>query len=147
MLGVKQECIKYHFLSLWYDSTWDGTLVSRTICEHSTHLAMNKLPKKDAKNSWTIFYPIITNYHVWHWVYAKRYCNKYKQSAGVNINSYYALSKVLINPGRWVKFRSLQSLRDRSVVLVSVELVWTNIVALTTIHHVVQVVFLSQGGE
>ena len=26
--------IKYHFLSLWYDSTWDWTPVSRTIGEH-----------------------------------------------------------------------------------------------------------------
>ena len=23
MLGIKQEGIKYHFLSLWYDPTWD----------------------------------------------------------------------------------------------------------------------------
>ena len=23
MLSVKQGIIKYHFLSLWYDSTWD----------------------------------------------------------------------------------------------------------------------------
>ena len=34
MLSVKQGGIKYHFLSLWYDSTWDWTQVSRTIGEH-----------------------------------------------------------------------------------------------------------------
>ena len=34
-----QGRIKYHFLSLWYDSNWDWTLVSRTIGEHSTHKA------------------------------------------------------------------------------------------------------------
>ena len=28
MLSVKQRGIKHHFLSLWYDSTWDWTLVS-----------------------------------------------------------------------------------------------------------------------
>ena len=28
MLSVKQGSIKYHFLSFWYDSTWDWTLVS-----------------------------------------------------------------------------------------------------------------------
>ena len=28
MLSVKQGGIQYHFLSLWYDSTWDWTLVS-----------------------------------------------------------------------------------------------------------------------
>ena len=35
MLSVKQEGIKYHFLSLWYDSTWNWTQVSRAIGEHS----------------------------------------------------------------------------------------------------------------
>ena len=39
MLRVKQVGIKYHFLSLLYDLTWDGNLVSWTICEHSTHYA------------------------------------------------------------------------------------------------------------
>ena len=29
MLSVKQGGIKYHFLSLWYDSTWDWTQVPR----------------------------------------------------------------------------------------------------------------------
>ena len=31
MLSVKQGYIKYHFLSLWYDSTWDWTPVSLAI--------------------------------------------------------------------------------------------------------------------
>ena len=35
MLSVKQGGIKYHFLSLWYDLTWDWTQVSRAIGEHS----------------------------------------------------------------------------------------------------------------
>ena len=34
MLSVKQGGIKYHFLSLWYDSTWDWTQVSLAIGEH-----------------------------------------------------------------------------------------------------------------
>ena len=34
MLSVKQGGIKYHFLSLWYDSTWDWTQVSRAIGDH-----------------------------------------------------------------------------------------------------------------
>ena len=34
MLSVKQGGIKYHFLSLWYDATWDWTQVSRAIGEH-----------------------------------------------------------------------------------------------------------------
>ena len=41
MLSVKQGGIKYHFLSLWYDSTWDWTEVSRAIGEHSTHIYTN----------------------------------------------------------------------------------------------------------
>ena len=42
MLSAKQGGIKYHFLSLWYDLTWDWTPVSRTIGKHSTHLAKNR---------------------------------------------------------------------------------------------------------
>ena len=34
MLSVKQGGIKYHFLSLWYVSTWDWTLVSQTLGKH-----------------------------------------------------------------------------------------------------------------
>ena len=34
MLSVKQGGIKYHFLSLWYDSTWDWIQVSRAIGEY-----------------------------------------------------------------------------------------------------------------
>ena len=37
MLSVKQGRIKYHFLSLWYDSTCDWTPVSQTIGEQSKH--------------------------------------------------------------------------------------------------------------
>ena len=39
MLSVKQGGIKYHFLSLLYDLTWDWSLVSQTIGEPFTHLA------------------------------------------------------------------------------------------------------------
>ena len=35
MLSVKPGGIRYHFLSLWYDSTWDWTQVSLAIGEHS----------------------------------------------------------------------------------------------------------------
>ena len=34
-----QGGIKYHFLSLWYDSTWDWTPVSGAYVEHSNHYA------------------------------------------------------------------------------------------------------------
>ena len=34
MLSIKQGGIKYHFLSFWYDSTWDWTPIYQTIGEH-----------------------------------------------------------------------------------------------------------------
>ena len=37
MLSVKEGGIKYHFLSLWYDSTLDWTPVWQTLGEHSTY--------------------------------------------------------------------------------------------------------------
>ena len=37
MLSAKQGGIKYHFLSFWYDSTWDWTPVFQNIGKHSTH--------------------------------------------------------------------------------------------------------------
>ena len=43
MLSVKQGGIKHHFLSFWYESTWDWTLVSRAIGKHSNHHANNRL--------------------------------------------------------------------------------------------------------
>ena len=50
MLSVKQGGIKYHFLSLWYDSTWDWTQVSRAIGEHSRgSLRITKKKKKKKK--------------------------------------------------------------------------------------------------
>ena len=36
ILSIKQG-VKYHFLSLRYDSTWDWTPVSRAIGEHCSH--------------------------------------------------------------------------------------------------------------
>ena len=39
MLSVKQGSTEYHFLNIWYDSTWDWTPVSQDIGEHSTHQA------------------------------------------------------------------------------------------------------------
>ena len=49
MLNVKQGGIKYHFLSLWYDSTWDWTQVFWAIGELSNDYAnvwlFHTLPK------------------------------------------------------------------------------------------------------
>ena len=40
VLSAKKGSIEYHFFSLWYESTWDWTLVSWTIGEHSTSLIL-----------------------------------------------------------------------------------------------------------
>ena len=37
MLSIKKRRIKYHFLSLWYDSISDWTQVFRAIGEDSNH--------------------------------------------------------------------------------------------------------------
>ena len=39
MLCVKQGGIKYHFLSFWYDLTWDWTQISWAIGKYSNHYA------------------------------------------------------------------------------------------------------------
>ena len=39
MLSVKQGDIKYHFLFLWYDSTWEWTEVSRATGEQTTKIS------------------------------------------------------------------------------------------------------------
>ena len=62
MLSVKQGGIKYHFLSLWYDSTWDWTLVSQTIGEHSNQNANGPVTSKthlSRKNYWLLIQLII----------------------------------------------------------------------------------------
>ena len=38
MVIDKQGSIKYHFLSLWYDSTRDWTRIPRAIGEHFNYL-------------------------------------------------------------------------------------------------------------
>ena len=39
MLSIKQGDMKYQFLSLWNDSTWDWTQVFQAIGKHSNHYA------------------------------------------------------------------------------------------------------------
>ena len=44
LLSVKPCIIKYHFLSLWYDSTWDWTQVSLVIGKHCMSSICKKGP-------------------------------------------------------------------------------------------------------
>ena len=55
VLSAKQGGIKYHFLSLWYESTWNWTSVSQTIGEHSTHLANGLVYWKQNMRKETLF--------------------------------------------------------------------------------------------
>ena len=54
MLSAKQRGIKYHFFSLWYDSTRDWTKVSRTIGKHSNHHAIIELYAKNKSKETTL---------------------------------------------------------------------------------------------
>ena len=47
MLSVKQGDIKYHFLSLLYDLTWDWTQVPRAISEHAIRIKINYYGSSD----------------------------------------------------------------------------------------------------
>ena len=74
MLSVKQRGMKYHFLSLSYDSTRDWTLVFRTINEHSNNGLVKERKKERErererethkitwKNLINCWWPIISDY-------------------------------------------------------------------------------------
>ena len=54
MVSVNQSSIKYHFLSLWYDSTSDWTQVSRAIGEYSNHYANPCELPSSTRNIWRL---------------------------------------------------------------------------------------------
>ena len=58
MLSVKQGGIKYHFLNLWYDSTWDWTRDFRAIGKNSNSYAntLHKLVCKSLMNRFLSVY-------------------------------------------------------------------------------------------
>ena len=58
MLSVKQEDIKYHFLSLSYESTRDWTPVLRTIGQDSNHYAYRKENINRINHIWTMGLPV-----------------------------------------------------------------------------------------
>ena len=62
MLSVRPEGIKYHFLRLWYDSTWDWTTVSRIIGEHILRL----------KKHFNIFYIFLLSHPIYIYIYRER---------------------------------------------------------------------------
>ena len=63
MLSVKQGSIKYDFLSLWYDLTWDWTQVSRAIGERSNHYAnVRCTTSMDFPDSFSQFISLIHRY-------------------------------------------------------------------------------------
>ena len=76
ILSVKQRGIKYHFLSLWYDSTRDWTQIDRAISEPSTHL-----PSGLVENSYN--FKLKTFSFGWWWVELKRQ-KREARSRGLN---------------------------------------------------------------
>ena len=65
MPSVKPGGIKYHFLSLWYDSTWYWTPVPRIISEHSTHKGNGS---EWRKNCLGLFYVLRIKNQI-HWTF------------------------------------------------------------------------------
>ena len=53
ILNVKLGGIKYNIFSLWYDSTWDWTPVSRIIGEHPIYLDNDSGEKKKSAISFS----------------------------------------------------------------------------------------------
>ena len=58
MLSVKQGVIWYLFFSLWYDSTWEWTQVSRTIAEHSMTPGLSHI--KSSNKKWYLIPPCLS---------------------------------------------------------------------------------------
>ena len=65
ILSIKQGGIKFHFMSLWLDSTWDWTPISWAFAEHSInktrgsviYLYKENLVLKKHNNSWFTIKP------------------------------------------------------------------------------------------
>ena len=58
MPSVKQGRIKYNFLSLWYDSIWDWTLVFRAIGEHFNPKKHTQSKISLKKENWKKYIPL-----------------------------------------------------------------------------------------
>ena len=74
MLSVKQGGIKYHFLSLWYDSTWDWTWFPGPLANTTSYIWCNLHIKK-----------IIIILYWWSFKLAKFGSNKYKNKISIEI--------------------------------------------------------------
>ena len=73
MLSVKQGGIKYHFLSFWYDLTWDWTLVFQTIGQAWSWFSLMImlsyiLPIWHGRNSLTLAPSTIFSGSFTHWI-------------------------------------------------------------------------------
>ena len=91
LLSVKQGGIKYHFKSLWYDATWDGT-------PRSPGSLANTLPTRpmtrlvyQCKFAYTIYLSIYLSISVWY-IYLSIYL-----SASTNSYRFNALLKCLFS--------------------------------------------------
>ena len=116
MLSVKQGIIKYHFLSLWYDSTWDWTQVSRAIGEHSNIYEYNAVCIY-----WFIYWFIRSfiavvekNYSQMHFFKDKennlsRWSILKKSGIPVSSNSYFSLVTQRSFPNFYLNYSGMES--------------------------------------
>ena len=56
LLSVKQEGIKFHYLSLWYDLIWEWTPASQAIGEHSNHYTYGPIYIRGSLNKFPDFF-------------------------------------------------------------------------------------------
>ena len=90
MLSVKQGRIKYHFLSLWYDSTWDWTQVSRANGEHSNTNIVNSKTEFNQLNIIDIY--ILWIIYSWY----DNYVDAYLQSSWEDVALKMIVSSVRV---------------------------------------------------
>ena len=80
MLSIKQGSIKYHFLSLWYDSNWDWTRVSQTIQPMARciyiyiyiyrYMEVNSIKESDnMEKNCTVFFSFLPHTHIYIYIY------------------------------------------------------------------------------
>ena len=60
ILSIKQRSVNYHFLSLWYDSTWDWTPICQAIGEYFSHFilfwSLSKIWARSRSRLWEVLF-------------------------------------------------------------------------------------------
>ena len=137
VLSAKQDSIKYHFLSLWYDLTWDWTPVSRTIVEHFNHYGNGALLSIHSwrENSWIQTFPrgialcemLTFLFRIWNGVAVPTpKDNNHYTFCGEGLTLRLVIQLAYFKPHWWGVFLSLLFLAKVWIHLFSIRL-WVNI--------------------